>query len=258
MGHGSVPLRDAALYATWGVDDRAERLRLLRALADGREMVTLHAGHDDDCFVVSRVLAVDATGATVDLEFHTDEGRRDAFRDAGRAIGVALLDRVTLQFDLERPTIVGDGERGRLRAVLPERLARMQRRDAFRVAPPASAVPVLRLAGDADARTVRVLDVSATGIAFEWDGEETGPATGPAPGSRLVGCRLELPAAVPIRCDLLVRGVELLTDPYDDPRRGALRVGCAFDGLDPSSARAVQVYVNLAQTRGRRVRPRLA
>ncbi|MFM1990334.1 MAG: hypothetical protein RJA99_3291 [Pseudomonadota bacterium] len=253
MGNGPVPLRDAALYATWGVGDRAERLRLLRALADGREMVTLHAGDDDDCFVVSRVLGVDTGGGTLELEFHTDEGRHDAFRHAGRAIGVALLDRVTLQFDLECPTFVGDGECGRLRTALPERLARMQRRDAFRVSPPASAVPVLRLAGDGAARPVRVLDVSATGIAFEWDGANAGPA----PGTRLAGCRLELPAAMPIRCDLMVRGVEPLADPYDDPHGGALRVGCAFEGLDPPSARAIQVYVNVAQTRGRRVRPRL-
>lgn len=245
---------DATAYADWGVADRAERLRLLRALADGREMVTLHAGDDDDCFVVSRVLGVDAGSGTVDLEFHTDDGRRDAFRAAGRATAVALLDRVTLRFELLRPTIAGDGERGRLRAALPERMARMQRRDAFRVAPPVSAVPTLAVPGPSGSRSVRVLDVSATGIAFEWEGPE--PA--PAPGTRLVDCRLELPASVPIRCGLTVRGVEPLADPFDDPSRRPLRVGCEFEGLEPSAARSIQVYVNLAQTRGRRVRPRLA
>lgn len=251
-GAGTLPVGSA--YAGFGVAERAERLRLLRALADGREMVTLHAGLDADCFVVSRVLAVDPVADTVDLEFNTDDGRRDAFRAAGVATGVALLDRVTLQFELLRPTIAGDGGRGRLRAALPQRLARMQRRDAFRVAPPASAVAALSVPGTDAPHAVRVLDVSATGIAFEWEGD----ADAPRPGTRLAECRLELPASVPIRCDLLVRGVEPLADPYDDPRRRVLRVGCAFDGLDPSSARSIQVYVNLAQTRGRRVRPRLA
>jgi hypothetical protein len=50
---------------------------------------------------------------------------------------------VKLQFALERFTIAGDGERARLRAPLPVALARLQRRDAYRVEPPPQATPRL-------------------------------------------------------------------------------------------------------------------
>jgi c-di-GMP-binding flagellar brake protein YcgR len=256
MGSQSDPLFEATVYATWGVDDPAERLRLLRALGEHRERVTLHAADDEACFVVSRVLDVDLAAGTVDLEFDTDDARRDAFRRAGRAQAVAVLDRVTLQLELERTSIVADGNGGRLRAALPSRLARLQRREAFRVAPPASAVPRLRVAAAGEARAVRILDVSASGIAFEWCPADDGLGA-PASGDRLLDCCLELPATAPIRCALRVRVAAPLTDPFDDPSRRSLRVGCAFEGLDAPSARAIQVYVNLAQVRARSVRPRI-
>jgi hypothetical protein len=69
-------------------------------------------------------------------------------------------------------------------------------------------------------------------------------------GTRLAGCRLELPAALPMRCTLAIRSAE--------PRPDApVRLGGEFEGLDPAAARAVQVFVNLAQTRTRRARPHL-
>lgn len=254
MPHDTGPVRDPGVLERFGIEDGAERLRLLRALADSREMVTLHTADDADCHVVSRVLGVDAGAGTVDLEFNTDEARRDAFRGAVGVTAVALLDRVKLQFGLGRFTLVGEGERGRIRAPLPRSLVRLQRRDAFRVEPTPSAVPRLWLREHGGERSVRILDVSATGLAFEVVPDAVVPQVGTCLGA----CRLELPAMAPIRCDLLVRAVEPNVDPFSDPAEGApLRVGCAFDALEPSAARAVQVFVNLAQARGRRARPRL-
>jgi c-di-GMP-binding flagellar brake protein YcgR len=255
MPHDTGPVRDASVLERFGIEDGAERLRLLRALADSREMVTLHTEDDADCHVVSRVLGVDAALGTIDLEFNTDQARRDAFRGSTGVTAVALLDRVKLQFELARCTLVGDGEHGRLRAPLPRGLVRLQRRDAFRVEPSLSAVPRLWLREHSGERAVRILDVSATGLAFE----AVADALVPRVGACLEACRLELPAMAPIRCDLRVRAVEPIVDPFSDPAEGLpLRVGCAFDALEPSAARAVQVFVNLAQARGRRARPRLS
>jgi c-di-GMP-binding flagellar brake protein YcgR len=254
MPHDTGPVRDAGVLGRFGIDDDAERLRLLRALAASRERVTLYSSDDVNSHIVSCVLAVDAAAGTIDLEFNTDVAGRDAFRDSAGVTAVALLDRVKLQFELNRFTLVGDGEHSRLRAPLPRGLVRLQRRDAFRVEPSASAVPRLWLREHGGERAVRILDVSATGLAFEVVAD----AVVPRVGARLCACRLELPAMAPIRCDLLVRAVEPNVDPFSDPAEGApLRVGCAFDALEPSAARAVQVFVNLAQARGRRARPRL-
>ncbi|MCX7229642.1 MAG: flagellar brake protein [Burkholderiales bacterium] len=254
MPHDTGSIRDADVLERFGIDDGVERLRLLRALADSRERVTLHTAEDADCHVVSCVLGVDAAAGTIELEFNTDKACCDAFAGSASVTAVALLDRVTLQFELARCALVGAGERGRLKAPLPLGLVRLQRRDAFRVEPSRSAVPRLWLRERGGERAVRILDVSATGLAFEVVADAVVPRVGACLGA----CRLELPATAPIRCDLLVRAVEPIVDPFSDPTVGApLRVGCAFDALEPSAARAVQVFVNLAQTRGRRARPRL-
>jgi len=251
----SLPFRpetDPQLLEQFAVDP-PERLRLLAELAAAGEMVTLYPQGAPDCAVVSRVLSVDPAGREIEFEFSADAARQAAFRAAGAATVVALLARVKLQFDLERLAL--DHQPTRLRATAPGRLARLQRRDAFRVVPPVAGQARLwlrdpeSLAGE---RRVTLLDLSATGIGFGLDGA---PAPQPTAGDLLPGCRLELPATLPIRCDLMVRTVEPVPAQEDGP---PLRVGCAFAALDPAAARAVQIYVNAVQARGRRLRPKLA
>ncbi|MFO0461517.1 MAG: flagellar brake protein [Burkholderiales bacterium] len=227
----------------FAVADAAERVRLLRRLLAEDAMVVLHLPGDEDTAVVSRLLSLDVAAGRIELEFVTDEGRRAAFRDAGRALARATLDGVGLRFELDAARTDVDG---RLVASLPRRLARLQRREAYRVTPPVTAQPRLFVPVNGDEPEARILDISATGLAFEWPGPDAAPSV----GTRLAGCRLELPATLPIRCALAIRSVE--------PRPGApVRLGGELVGLDPAAARAGQVYVNLAQTRARRARARL-
>jgi c-di-GMP-binding flagellar brake protein YcgR len=248
--HG--PETDRALLERHRVADRTECTRLLDELLAGADMVTLYAGDDNDCFVVSQVLAIDATAGEIEFEFTTDDARRTAFVRAGRAVATALLGRVKLQFELEA-VLVRNAASGalRLRAPLPGAISRLQRREAYRVEPPTESTARLWLRSTQDAageRRIAVMDVSATGLGLRFE-----PREEPAPviGTVFGRCRLELPATGPIYCDLVVRSVA----PGFAGERGSLRVGCEFAGLDPSSARAVQVFVNTAQTRGRRLRP---
>jgi c-di-GMP-binding flagellar brake protein YcgR len=174
-----------------------------------------------------------------------------------RALVVALHEGVKLQFELDAQAIApapGSAQGlWRLQARLPQIIYRLQRRDAFRVTPSALAPAQLWLATPGQAgreRTVQVVDVSATGIAFRWPERTDAP---PQQGSRLARCRLELAGTVPIDCTLVVTETRAGEDAAD-PR---LRVGCRFEGLSPSEARAVQIYVNLAQVRARAKRPQL-
>jgi c-di-GMP-binding flagellar brake protein YcgR len=248
----AVPLRpvhDERLLRAHEVADPLERTRLVRALADAGEMVTLHAG-DDDAPVVSRIVGVDAARGVVSLELVTDDARRDAIRAAGRVVAVAAPAGITVQFELTRMALVGEGPRARLNAALPARLYRLQRRDAYRASPSARSRPAMRMAvADGDV-TLPVLDLSATGVALAWPAD----APPPRPGATLQGCRLDLPASPPIRCVARVRSA----DRIETPEGPVLRVGCALDGLDPSSERAIQVWVDDAQRSDRRARPRLA
>lgn len=248
-----APLRpeaDAALLERCAVADAAERARLLAALAEHGEVVALYPGGGADTFVVSRLVGWDPARSRIEMEFAADPAREAAFARAGRATAVALLARVKLQFALDRLQV--DALARRMTAEAAGPFARVQRRDAFRVVPPPDAQARLAVHDGGVERCAVVLDVSATGIAFRFDAP---PSPLPETGRTFAGCRLELPATPPIRCALLVRSVDPMAD---EDRTPQVRLGCEFAGLDPPSARAVQVYVNAAQTRARRVRPRTA
>ena len=244
MSSSIVPETDAALLARHAVD-AAERDRLLARLHADATVLSLHAA---GTAVGARVAALDVATGRLALEPETpDEAAASALRGlarAGRATAVATADGVKLQFELA--SIEASGRQPRMRAALAGPIARLQRRDAFRVAPPADGLARLWIPGaDGTSREVEVLDLSVLGVSFRMPGD------GPAPPASIEGARLGLPASAPIPCALRVRTLER-------DGSGAWRAGCELAGLEPSTARAVAVWVHDAQTRRRRLRPRLA
>jgi len=246
------PETDPQVLAHYRIDDPAEIITLIARLAGAGTIVTLHDAPRLSSLVVSRVLAFDAARGTLDLDFTTDESRRDALLGAARLVAVAIHERVKLQFDLERFDEVDAGRLSLLRAALPAVVYRVQRRNAFRVDPHGDLAPGLQVptvdAFDA-LESVPVADVSATGVSFLLPADRAAPAVGAA----LRGCVLRLPRTAPIHCDLVVRflGHGLSHDAH------ACRIGCEFAALEPTAARAVQVFVNETQLRARRLRPPL-
>ena len=230
----------------FSVDDALERVRLLQRLLDARAPVTLHLPDGALGTAAARLLEVDARAQRLALRVDDPGTLATALGNAPRVLGLATLDGVELRFELGPVRLAKESGWPLIRAALPRRLVRLQRRDAFRVAPPATARPRLMVPVRGGLREAAIVDLSATGIAFEWPG----PDDAPAPGDELVGGRLDLPSTPPIGCGLVVRSS---TRRAGEPAR----LGAEFVGLDPASARAVQVFVNLAQTRVRRVRPRI-
>lgn len=239
-------LAPEALPERFAVGEAAERIRLLQRLLDASVPVTLRRPDEGGDAVAAALLAIDPAAGRIVLRVFGHGAAAAALEAAPGLLGVAALDGVELRFDLGPVRLVDAGDGPALHAPLPRRLAWVQRRDAFRIAPPPTATPRLFVAGPDRPREARILDVSATGVALEW------PLPGPVPaiGTHLPGCRLELPANPPIRCGLAVRSSAMRPD-------GSTRLGSEFVGMDPASARAVQVYVNLAQTHARRSRPRV-
>ncbi len=235
-----------ALLDRFTVADAAERTRLIQRLLDTGVPVTLQLPDDPRGAVSARLHSLDAGAGRVALRVLEDGVRAARFDAAPRVYGRAVLDGAELRFELG-PAHLAMGDDGRvLQAPTPRRLAWVQRRDAFRIAPPPTVTPRLFVPVSDGPREARILDVSATGVAFEWPGSEPAPGI----GTHLPGCRLELPSTTPIGCSLAVRS--------STPRPGAsTRLGSEFVVIDPAAARAVQVFVNLAQTRARRSRPRV-
>ena len=245
---------DPALLERCAVSESAQRIRLLRQLLDPETVVFLRPPVDPVRVGAARIEAIDTQRDSLDLAVlqqpdDADARLAEALRGPGGVTAIALAGGVKLQFELVDPVVLGDGLTLRLRARLPQRLARIQRREAYRVSPPAQVKPRLWQRRGSAERELAIADVSATGLAYEL------PEGQPLPrlDERLDHFRLELPANAPIRCSLVVRGLRRPPAGSSAP----VRVGCEFHGLDASAERAIQVFVNLAQVQGRQRRPML-
>jgi hypothetical protein len=256
------PETDAELLSRHAVTDIAERRTWMKQLARQAEPIALHCDALGLCGFASQ-LRWDESNATLELLAQPEPGLLTGAEirctEPLHATAVALIEGVKLQFDIAAracaPTAHATDGHWRLHAAMPEVIHRLQRRDAFRVVPSAMAPAELWLLTPGERareRSVQIADVSATGIAFRWP-KQAGPA--PATGSRLIDCRLELSGTIPIDCTLIV--TESGTEPTTDSSDARVRVGSRFEGLSPSAARAVQVYVNLAQVRARARRPQI-
>jgi len=260
MPHALLPECDHTLLDQYEVDDRLECLQWLSRLNAGGVELALHVSdHGIDC-ISGQISEIDESAGTLDVALDADwlsRSASDAFRHCS-ITAVAVLDAVKIQFDA-----AGLGLQARdhtassqplLRLKWPDRLYRLQRRNAYRITPPPFAPASLWLATPdepAQERLVDVADISATGIAFRWPAL-AGPA--PAQGKTLSHCRLELAGTIPIRCDLVVTDIRT-DDPAADRPDARTRVGCRFSAIDPASARGVQMYVDAAQRRLRTRKP---
>lgn len=167
---------------------------------------------------------------------------------------------IVFRFELGRLTSGKLQETPIFAAALPEWLYWRQQREYFRVKPPKS--PPVRLhvfANSAAAGSGRypVADLSVTGLAFVSQGELPIAEV----GDRLLGCRVELPAAGTITTDLLVRNVQAIASKRQSSEQAGtvsanaelaqpkrrFRYGCRFPGLEPGEQDKLSRYLNERQ-----------
>lgn len=229
-----LPETDPAFLRPFLVEGVLAVRALLRELVTHRALLAIYAGHELEDFVISQVTHLD--DHSIELDFVTDDDRRQAIARAGGVVVIGLLETVKVQFELSPIGLDLRDGRPVLRARHPQTMYRIQRRDAFRVRPPAGepASVVIRLSPGAE-QHFRVIDFSATGVAYAM---APGSAL-PLEGTVLHLSRLECAGRPPIPCDLLVRHVSagLLSE------NGAHRIGCEFYRIDSLAERAVQMIV---------------
>lgn len=223
-------------------DYRVEGRKAVRALA--REIfnhdtpVGLFADGDTGAPLVTRIVQLEEDVIAFDLSGPPD--RTSAIRSARTIAVVGLPGSVRIQFDVSSPVVVGgrhtDGSSADIVVcALPARGWRIQRRHAFRVAPPRidRARVVIRLPEGRGERAVPMEDISIGGVSLHWPTDLEAPATGD--GFR--HCRIESEAIAPIPCDLILTRIQ--------PGRDASsrRIGFAFYAMPAEVARFVQMYV---------------
>jgi len=227
---------------------------VLRELMARRSLVTLYPEGRVDDALVTRIVHVARDG--VELDASGQPRCAAALRRADFAIGVAFPETVKTQFRLEQlhlsdePVHATHDEASptarvtTLQAPVPTELYRMQRRESFRVRPPADdeAHCVQRIAIGREVRHP-LIDLSAGGLSIRMSAEETPPA----PGRIWRQSRIETATSLVIPCELVARGV------YEDPSlEGARRVAFAFHAMPSDVLRRVQMYVIDIEKRLRR------
>jgi len=241
------PETDDRVLNEYRVAEPSERAQLLAALVSTGDPVSIYDNLDAEQCLESRLLAYDAARDSLEFEILPNQIHLASLGASSPVVAVAVMAQVKLQFELSPIRV--DVESKKFQAKAPSSVVRLQRRDAFRVIPPREAAAHLfireGIAGSKEWRTP-VLDLSASGLAFQWRN-----STPPMRGAILPSCRIELAGVPAINCQLRVKSTKL-----QGPLGSRIaRIGVEFIGLDSSAARAIQVYVNAAQTRSRARKP---
>ena len=174
---------------------------------------------------------------------------------AKKLILTTLVDKVKIQFSLEKLTLTRHEGRLAFIGTIPDRLLRLQRREYYRLIATnphnlSCLIPVTR---DGEQRMISVeatvLDISGGGLALLV------PPGDPSfePDRVFADCRLMLPESGPITTSLRVRNLFRITN-----RDGSvmLRAGCEFIDLSSSMASTIQRYILKAE-RERNARERI-
>jgi len=217
---------------------------LLRQLRDERVLVTVYCDGISS-FAVTNVLAVQAKLGSFVFDFASDEAANRRIGEAGRLVLVGFVDQVKVQFATARAVAVMHEGEPAWAAPLPQKLLRLQRRDAFRVRTPLGRPATLKVAAEGG-RTLelRVLDISLGGVKLALN-----PALGTLPDDRTVeGAELDLPGIGQFEVALRVRHVEA---PRNE--RSERAFGCEFVKLAPASEMLIQRYIHHLQMEGRKL-----
>ncbi|MFT4099673.1 MAG: flagellar brake protein [Burkholderiaceae bacterium] len=229
-----IPETDERFLAPYRIDGAVPIKALLRELIAKRAFIAIYSGDDLEDFVISQIVAYD--DQVVELDFVTDEARQQSVGAAGQVIVIGLLETVKVQFALDGTQLVHGASGPLIRASLPACVYRIQRRDAFRVRPrTADSFSVVVRQPQGGERAYRIIDFSATGLAFAIPPGEALPRE----GSVHPFSRVESPGMAPIPCELIIRHVSAGLR----SENGAHRIGCEFHRMDSEASRALQMVV---------------
>ena len=234
-------------YSQYLLREPREVAFVLRQLAARRSMVTAHFGERNE-FLLTTVIEVAADNKSLLLDLGREETLIANALASGQLLCVTQIDKVKVQFPLERLQRVTHEGFPALRAPLPGVLLRLQRREYYRLSAPASDTLSCQIPLADDRRiTARVIDISGGGIAVLAPPDDTLLQ----PDMSFRNCQLVLPEFGPITATVHVRSLFRMTQ-----RNGQdmLRAGCQFEDLSAPMAHAIQRYIlRIEQDRAGRV-----
>ena len=234
-------LEQADDYSQYLLFSRSEILAVLRTLIQKNAMITVHFDQGRSFLLTSMIsLAAENTGFFLDIG-SDDEMNRRALK-AKKLIFTALIDKVKIQFSLEKIILVQHDGRPSFYGRIPEKLLRLQRREYFRLSTPiANPLKLHTTLPRPDGSLMQIefplIDISGGGVGLTVSLEQ---AQLFQRGDLLVDCRLMLPNEGLLVTTLCVRNMFNVTT-----RSGAhyVRVGCEFTDMPPARLTLVQRYI---------------
>jgi len=228
-------------YSEFLLHTRSEIVFVLRTLVQKAAMVTVHFDQGRS-FLLTLLLAVNQERNELILDVGNDNEMNRAALMADKLIFTTSIDKVKVQFSLNK--LLSETYEGRpaFRASLPESLLRLQRREYFRLSTPATtpikcSVTAMRADGSSLVATTKLLDISGGGAGLMVPPEQTDLYR---KGVILDNCKIILPNEGTIVTTLCVRDV------FDVTTKGGnryWRAGCEFVNLPGSHLTTIQRYI---------------
>jgi len=223
------------------VEAPREIAALLATIVERGVLVSVTFGRD----VVNTVLlGVDSATGTLVFDAGQDAAANARLATARRLAFDTSLERIRIRFDAGGATPCMWQDAPAFACAVPSSLVRLQRRDYFRAhVPLARNLRCAVRVGDAqEARAarpidLRILDVSVTGVGLT----DAPSGFAPAPGTRLSGARLILPAGV---LDVDLEVMYCREAPHGGSGPAPVRIGCRFVDLAPRGQALIQRCIN--------------
>lgn len=222
------------------VHDRAEVAGVLSDIRQRKVRMTVAYGPTDDESFPTMLLAVDPVRGSFVFDVANEPRINQRIASASGLGWVGWLDGIKIEFASGAARTIQFEGGAAFASGLPDRLLRVQRRNAFRVTAPATRPLMCQLDPTQTGKyglPLRVVDISALGLCLLVSIDEL-PWN---PGVRVERARLDMPEVGTIVTDFEVRYVIPAGARHPAHFR---RCGVQFLGLSPRDSQLVQRYVN--------------
>ncbi len=207
---------DLAEFEVFCLYSKMERLNLLKKIAENKAPLRLSTS-DGASYMA---LCLNVSDLALVLEAPQDLPQRDLFLQAQNVLAQTELNKISIEFRLEKMSLAGSGNSLAFRAHLPDKILRLQRRETFRVD--------MQNANDAFCQFVYrekkcnfpLKNLSIGGMALMGN---VAPDFLSA-GEKIEKAQLFLPQTLPLNVDFVIKKIH--ENKVDMPHKTIL--GCAF------------------------------
>ncbi|MEZ2722218.1 flagellar brake protein [Paenalcaligenes hominis] len=226
---------DPTSYDPYRIDSLPEVDKILRQLLDQGVLLRMHSGNPQHA-VITTLIDLDFTNDTIIIDSAAQQTINAQLVASETAFFDALLDSVSIKFQVSALYSTVFEDRPALAGPLPAFLYRIQRRENFRVRPTFESAAQCTIYLDDQSHLFDVYDISASGVALIDPDERLTQLV----HSTLEGCELHLPQIGRAKVNLhLIRSQNQIL--YAGKKLPL--VGCAFSNTEATQLIRIRNFI---------------